>query len=197
LGCANKQKKAIDFGNINQNVYTNTYFNLKVPFPGSWYVIDERSRAEESKKWLKMAFKNNENLQAAVDDVDVKNLKLFSLSEHPPGSPVSSNPHFLIVAENVSHFPGIVKGEDYHYHTKKMMELSKYEFSFPNEIYEVQIDSIKFDVLETEIIFGSDIYRSKQYVSILNGYALIFGLKYSNDSDLNKLESIINSISIN
>ena len=144
-----------------------------------------------------MAFKNNENLQAAVDDVDVKNLKLFSLSEYPPGSPVSSNPHFVIVAEKVSHFPGIVKGKDYHYHTKKMMELSKYIFSFPKEIYAAQIDSIKFDVLETEVTFGDDIFRSKQYVSILNGYALIFGLKYSNDSDLDKLESILNSISIN
>ena len=193
VGC-NNSKNAIDFGMYKEGVYTNTYFNLKVTIPESWYVMDDETRIEHMKKTSKLLSGNDENLKAILNASDINNMMLIYSSEYPTGAPVTSNPSFIITAEKVKHMPGIVRGKDYHYHTKKMMESGAIKMTFPREIYTVQIDNISFDVLEVLTPIRNDIIKQKQYVAILNGYALSLGITYSNDADLQKLESIISAI---
>ena len=61
-------------------------------------------------------------------------------------------------------------------------------------IMEKQIDDISFDVLEIQIIMGKNTIRQKHYATIMNGYVVLFGLTYTDDVGLEKLDKIINAI---
>ena len=194
VGCENTPDNSVDLGKYESGVYTNTYFKLKVTVPEPWYVMDDETRIEFMKKSYKVVAGKDENLNAVFEAAELNNLNLLTASQHPPGAPVSSNPSLILIAEKVKHLPGIVRGKDYHFHTKKLMESSALKVSYPVEIYEEQIDDIPFDVLEIQIVMGTNTIRQKHYSTIMNGYALLFGLTYTDDEGLDKLNEIISAV---
>jgi hypothetical protein len=50
--------------------------------------------------------------------------------------------------------------------------------------------------MELEINIGKIKILQKQYAAIINGYALLFGLTYSNEMELEKLNNIIQTIEL-
>ncbi|MCK4541702.1 MAG: hypothetical protein KAU17_05650 [Spirochaetales bacterium] len=197
FSCVSTSKATIEFGNFESGVYRNNFFNLTVKIPDSWYVVDDKSRIELMKEGIKLIAGDNDSLKAVFNAADLENLNLLTASEYPTGAPVSFNPSFIIMAEKVEHLPGIVKGKDYHFHTKKLIESSAVSVSYSNEIYEVQLcRGHTFDVMELEINIGKIKILQKQYAAIINGYALLFGLTYSNEMELGKLNNIIQTIEL-
>lgn len=194
--CSDNSKKAIDFGTFESGVYLNRYFNLEVKVPESWHVLDDESRVEMMRKGSKIVAGDNENLNAVLKATDLQNINLLTASEHPIGAPVPFNPTFIIIAEKVKHLPGIVKGRDYHFHTKELMKSSPLKVSYPKEIYEVLVGELTFDVMEFEINMGQTIITQKQYAAIINDYALLFALTYSNDKDLESLTEIVQGLNL-
>ena len=193
-GCSKKSENAIDFGKFEGNTYSNTFFNLNVSIPETWYVMDDEARAALMQKSKKIVAGDDKNLNASLDALDLKHLALVTASEKPPGTPVSSNPSFILIAENIKHAPGIKRGRDYHFHTKKMLESSQLEVSFPKEIYEIKIDGISFDVLETAVTMGNLINFQRQYAAVINQYVLLIGLTYQDNEGLWKLEEILQTM---
>lgn len=196
VGCDNNSKNAIEFGRFESGTYKNDFFNLTVNVPESWSVLDDESRIDLMKKGNKVVAGEDDNLKATLNAADLENLNLLTASEHPAGAPVSFNPTFMIIAEKVKHLPGIVKGRDYHFHTKKIIASSEISVSYPKEIYETQIGGHTFDTMEMEIHVGNIRILQKQYAAITNGYALLFGLTYSNEMELEKLNKIVRTIEL-
>ena len=196
LGCNNDSNKAIDFGKFEKGTYSNSFFNLNVSIPESWYVMDDESRIALMQKSKKVAAGDDKNLNAALNAVDLQNLNLLTAYEQAPGAPVSTNPSFIILAENIKHVPGITKGSDYHFHSKKMMESSQMDVLFPKDVYEETINGKTFEVMDIEINMGSVKNIQKQYARIIDRYALLIVITYQDDDGLNKLEQILKTIKI-
>ncbi len=197
FGCSNNSEKAIDFGKFEESIYSNDFFNLNVSIPESWFVMDDESRIAMMQRSQKLVAGDNKNLNALINAADLQNLNLMTASENPPGTPVSSNPSFIIIAESIKHAPGIKRGSDYHFHTKKLMESSQVSVSFPEEIYETTIGNKTFDTMVIEIEMGGVKNFQKQYATIVNEYALLFAITYQDDAGLSKLEQILQTIKIN
>lgn len=197
IGCSKQSENAINFGKFEDGTYTNTFFNLHVSIPDAWHVMDDEARIALMQRGKKIVAGDNKNLNATLNAADLRNLNLLSTSEKPPGSPVSSNPSFIIIAENIKHAPGIQRGSDYHFHTKQLMTSSALDVSFPNKIYEKTINGTAFDVLEILINMGDVKNIQKQYATIINQYALLIVLTYQNNDGLSKLENIIQTIKMN
>ena len=189
-------ENAIDFGDFQDGVYNNTFFNLAIAIPEDWHVLDAETRNQIMRQGGKLIAGNNRNLKAAMNAADLDSLNLLAAYEYAPGTPVTSNPGIMIVAEKIKHMPGIRRGSDYHYHTKKMMRMSNINVSFPEEIYETSIDEVSFDVMEMQINMGQMSIMQKQYVTIMNGYALLVGLTYQDGEGLYKLEDILLTMSL-
>ena len=196
LGCSNNSEKAIDFGKFEEGTYSNTFFNLRVSIPDSWYVMDDESRIALMQKSKNIVAGDNKNLNAVFNAADLQNLNLLTTYEKPPGAPVSTNPSLIIIAENIKHAPGITKGSDYHFHTKKMMESSQMDVLFPTDIYEETISGKIFEVMDMEINMGSVKNFQKQYATIVNHYALLIAITYQDDDGLKKLEQILQTVKI-
>ena len=194
MGCGFQSEKAenlINFGEFEDGVYSNTFFNLAIAIPEDWHVLDVEARNEMMRQGGKIVAGDNRNLKAAMNAADLDNLNLLAAYEYAPGTPVTSNPGIMIIAEKIKHMPGIKRGSDYHYHTKKMMSMSNINVLYPEEIYETLIDDVSFDVLEMQIHMGHMNIMQKQYVTIVNGYALMVGLTYQDGDGLYKLEDIL------
>ena len=187
---------AIDFGEYVDGVYSNTFFNLAIAIPEDWHVLDAEARSQLMRQGGKLMAGNNRNLKAALKAADLDSLNLLAAYEHAPGAPVTSNPGIMIIAEKIKHMPGIKRGSDYHYHTKKMMRMSNINVAFPEEIYETSIDDVSFDVMEMQINMGHMSIMQRQYVTIMNGYALLVGLTYQDGDGLYQLEDILLTMSL-
>lgn len=196
ISCGQKPEKAIDFGSFQSGVYKNDYFNLEVAIPEAWNVLDDASRIELMKKSGRIVAGDNDNLNAVIEASDLQNMNLLTASKHPMGSPVPFNPSFVIVAEKVNHLPGIARGSDYHFHTKKLMESGAIKVSYPKEIYAQKIGEYTFDVMEMQIDMGSIKIMQKQYAAIIHDYALLFGITYSNAEELESLNQIVGAIAL-
>ena len=193
IGCSDK--KAVDFGTFEAGNYTNTFFDLMLSIPDSWHVLDLESRMEIMKRGGEIVAGENKSLKAAIKAADLQSINLLTAYEHPPGAAVTTNPGIMLIAEKVMHAPGIKRGSDYHYHAKKLMKLSQMKVSYPKEIYEKTIDGVTFDIMETEITIGPGVViRQRQYATIMKGYALMMALTYQDESGLNQLENIVNTL---
>lgn len=192
------EKKAIDFGEFKAGVYTNSFFKLALTIPDSWHVLDLESRMELMKQGGEIVAGDNQALKAALDAAELKSLNLLTAYEYPPGSAVSSNPGIMLIAEKIKHLPGIKRGSDYHFQSKKMLNLSHMQVSYPQEIYETIIDRVSFDVMEAEITLGPGaVIRQRQYATIMNGYALLVALTYQDENSLGQLEEIVGTLTFN
>ncbi len=188
-------KKALDFGKFEAGVYTNSFFNIRLNLPDSWHVLDLEARMEIMKRGGEIVAGDNKNLKAAIDAADLKSLNLLTAYESPLGSAVSTNPGIMLIAEKVNHAPGVKRGSDYHFQSKKLMKLSRMNISYPQEIYEMIIDGVSFDVMESEITMGPGVViRQRQYATIMNGYALLVALTYQDEYGLGQLEAIVETI---
>jgi hypothetical protein len=193
IGCSDK--KAIDFGTFEAGSYRNTFFELMLSIPDSWHILDLESRLEIMKRGGEIVAGENKSLKAAIKAADLQSINLLTAYEHPPGAAVAANPGIMLIAEKVTHAPGIKRGSDYHYHAKKLMKFSRMKVSYPKEIYEKTIDGITFDIMETEITMGPGVViRQRQYATIMKGYALMMALTYQDESGLNQLEKIVDTL---
>jgi len=191
-------KKAIDFGEFEAGVYTNSFFDIMLSLPDSWHVLNLESRMEIMKRGGEIVAGDNKSLKAAIDAADLKSLNLLSAYESPPGAAVSTNPGIMLIAEKITHAAGIKRGSDYHFQAKKLMKLSRMKVSYPGEIYEMIIDGVSFDVMETEITIGQGVViRQRQHATIMNGYALLVALTYQDKYGLGRLEEIVETITFN
>jgi len=195
--CGKSQDEPIDFGKFENNVYSNNYFNMQISIPQSWYVMEDEMRIELMKKAVKTVVGENENLQAVAKASDLKNLSLLLASEKPPGSPIASNPSLLVMAEKAQHLPGMKRGSDYHFNTKKIFEKSALKPSYPKEIHETSMGTVHFDVMEITFNMGQTTYFQKQFATRYKDYVLLIALNYRDEAGLKKLEKVLQSVIFN
>ena len=194
--CQNDLKDRVDAGEYNSGTYYNKYFNLKVEVPEDWYVIDEESRKVLSNIGRQFLSGGNEEIESAAEAEEPATFTLLTIFEHPTGAPVPSNPSLQIIVHNVKHLPDIKRGKDIHSYTKEIIGMSKIKANFSDDIYEVEIDKVPFDVLELELEMGAMKIKQRQYSAILKDYALVINLTYREALGLDKLERIIKSITL-
>jgi hypothetical protein len=192
--CSSKKEEAVNFGQYEDGVYTNSYFGIRVPLPDTWFVMDDESRQALMQQGSKIVSGDNKNIKAVMDAADLKSMNLLAAYAHPPGSAVETNPSIIVVAEKIGHLPGIKRGSDYHYHTKKLMAQSPLSVSYPNEVYEKSIGGVPFDVMEIKYDVPQGANYQKQYCTTMKNYALLVIITYQDDDGLMRLDDILATI---
>jgi hypothetical protein len=122
-------------------------------------------------------------------------LNLLSAFKHPVGTPVPFNANIVCMAERIRHMPGIKKGKDYLYHSKRLLESSQMQVKFPMEMSTESIGGREFDVMYTTMSMAGVTIYQKYYVVISKGYALAFIVSFTTAEDESALQDIINTVS--
>lgn len=195
-GCQKEIPEEIDTGAFTGSVYRNDYFGMTITIPPDWN-IQEKQAMQTLKNLGKNAIKDDKNLKAVMQASEPRTVNLFAVFKHPLGSPVPFNPSFICLAERVDHFPGIKRGKDYHYHTRKILESSQMRVQFPIEITAETIGRVEFDVLYSETSFGANLIKQKQYAAVIKGYVLLLVITFVEEDQETALKEILKKLTFN
>jgi hypothetical protein len=196
-GCQEKASEEVDRGAFSGPVYQNNYFGLTITIPSDWSIQDSKSMQTFKDLGKKLINEDDKNLKAVMDTSDFQTVNLFSVFQHPLGSPVPFNPNLICLAEQVRHMPGIKRGKDYHFHTRKILELSQMNVKFPGEIYTETFGGVEFDVLYSETSLGTILVKQKQYGAIMKGYALLIVSTFADEDQEATLDEILKTLTFN
>ena len=203
-GCARKASREIDlgkaseevdFGTFENGVYRNKYFGMRITIPPDWSIQDRESMEGMMKTGARVVSGDNKNLQAATKAAELQSVNLFAAFKHPVGSPVVHNPNVICMAERVRHMPGIKRGRDYHFHSKRLLEASPLDVKFPKDVFSETLNGVEFDVLYTEISMPTTTVKQEQYVTTAKGYAIVLSITYTTEEEKSSLKEILNSVS--
>jgi len=195
FGCDTKKAaEEINYGTIKDGVYTNSYFKMTIKAPSDWVVQSQAALEELSKRGADLIAGEDKNLKAALKESEKTTVNLISFFKFEQGQPVPFNPSFISVAEKVSQAPGIKKGSDYLFHTRKFLESGQVEYQFPDAGYTTVISGVSFDVMPAKIEIQNTMVYQKYYAAIFNDYALVFVLTYSSETEEMELNDIFNNI---
>jgi hypothetical protein len=197
IGCQEKASEEVDRGSFAGHMYRNNYFGMTITIPSDWSIQDQKSMQTLQDLGEKVIGKDDKNLKAAMAASELQTVRLFAVFQHPLGSPVPFNPNLMCMAERVRHMPGIKRGKDYHFHTRKILESSQMNVKFPEEIYTETYDGVEFDVLYTETSFGTTLVKQKQYGAVMKGYVLLIVSTFSNDDQETTLDEILKTLTFN
>jgi hypothetical protein len=195
-GCEQKAKDEIDFGVFNNSVYQNNYFGLTVALPSDWSIQDQEAQRRIMELGSEIVAADDQNLKAAIKASELTTVNLFAAFEHPLGTPVPYNSGIMCLAEKVHHMPGIKQGSDYLFHTRMLLESSQMQISFPQEISTETLGGQQFDVMHTVISMAGVKIRQKYYTTIIKGYALVFIVSFTTDSEEASLDEILDTIAL-
>ncbi|MBC8028705.1 MAG: hypothetical protein H7Z16_01225 [Pyrinomonadaceae bacterium] len=116
-----QQTSTPDDGSVDKGVYSNMFFGFSVAYPKDWVVHGEATNTR-LKEIGKERATSTGAMSAASTEVILKNTyQLLTAFQYPMGAVVEVNPSFMLIAERVSHAPGIVTGRDYLLYVRPLM----------------------------------------------------------------------------
>jgi hypothetical protein len=196
-GCQEKASEEVDQGAFSGSVYRNNYFGLTITIPSDWSIQDSKSMQDIKNLGKNVLDKDDKNLKAVMEASEFQTVSLFAVFRHPLGSPIPFNPNLMCMAERVRHMPGIKRGKDYHFHTRKLLESSHMSVNFPKEIYTETLGGVEFDVLYSETSLGTMLVKQKQYGAVIKGYVLLIVTTFADENQEATLDEILKTLSFN
>ena len=191
IWCGSTFATEIGYGEIEDGIYKNDYFNMSIEVPKGWAVQSQAALKELTDRGGELIAGDDENLKAVLSESDKQTVRMFAFFKYEQGAPVDFNPSIAAVAERVIHMPGIKRGSDYLFHVRKLLQAGQVQYSFPKEIYTKDISGVSFDVMPAEISLANMVVYQEYYAARIKDYVLGFVLTYSNESELNELNQVI------
>ena len=190
LACRHSSKipDDFDYGKLENGVYSNNYFQFKLPVPESW-AVQTREQVQQLQKQDGEAV--NSELTSTIKAVDVQAAILLTVLKNKPENSLNEfNPSFIILAENLGGSTVMKTAKDYLEHAKEVMKQSNLDYQFAPEYYSEKIGNRKFDAMNITL---DSVQRT--YYSMLNrNFALSLIISYRDDQQKQELKNVINKI---
>jgi len=196
LGCNGQGNLAeFDYGNVEDNIYTNSFFNLTMNLPTDWVLQSQQETEDIMEEGRKLVAGDDENLEYIIRASEVNTVHLFVIYQYELGASIDYNPSLMLIAENLHNAPGVKTGADYLFHARKLLAQAQIQYNHIDEDFEeVDINGMPFHLMNTNINYlGYDI-KQKYYSTVLNGFSLNMIISYVYDDQKAKLEQSINSL---
>ncbi|MGJ5642664.1 hypothetical protein [Formosa sp. S-31] len=199
LSCGNDKKNLpenFDFGQTENNVYSNPYFGLSIKYPENWTPQSKRNIKAITASGEQILIEDNKPMASDIKAAQINTAYLFSLFNQPLEKASSYNASLNVVAENITAMPHIKRGRDYLLHSKNLLLQSRVPYKFDSNLDTKEIDGYTFDIMRSTADFGP--YRVKQefFCIIRYGFSLSFVLSYTNDVEKQELYNAINTITL-
>ncbi|MEL6136496.1 MAG: hypothetical protein AAFR42_03670 [Cyanobacteria bacterium J06628_6] len=181
-------------GEVKAGTYSNEYFGFSMDFPTEWAVASDETAEELQDMGSDIVAGDDEALKASIEAAEQNTYQLLMVSEQPVGAPVATfNPNIVVMAEKVSHLPGIASGAEYLANVSNLLTSTDLPYEAAGEPYEVEIGGRTFHRADFSLsAAGMEINQS--YLALVdNGYALGFILS-GTDESMGQLEEITDSL---
>jgi hypothetical protein len=184
--------ETIEFGEIQDNKYTNDFFGMSMRIPASWNVIDNQQQKRLMESGTKLLAGNDAKLKQKFDLAKLRTVRLFMISKYPLKARVAVNPYIIAVAENLNGV-GDLTPEQYLSILKRQLMNGKFNARFPGKIEPVKIGGKDFRKLDSILFFGKMPVWQTYYAAIIKDY--ILGITVSYDKKITpEQQQILDSI---
>ncbi|REH46433.1 hypothetical protein C7448_108104 [Tenacibaculum gallaicum] len=176
----NQTYDSFDYGKIENDIYSNSFFNLEISIPNKWFVLDKKTTENLIEKSKDLVSGDNKNLKATIKASEINSAYLLTLFKHEPGAPVDYNPGFMVIAENLKSSPGIKNGADYLFHSRNFLKKSQIEYNnIDSEFEKVMINNQDFYRMNLDLNKGNLNIKQSYYSIIKNGFSISLILSYT------------------
>jgi hypothetical protein len=170
-----KPQPAVDFSEILNRSYTNFFFGFKLTFPADWFVDTVENDADLKKAKINLDIETPKNTKNI--------LNAFNFQEKR-----GVNSVFRISVEDLENFPNIKDAVDYLDAMRQTFKVKQLPPDFKySETNAEKLGEIRFAYLD----ITSNKSKKRLYVTVTNGFALIFTLANNKDEGLREMKRIL------
>ena len=178
-------------GSLTDNTYRNAFFGFTLDIPAGWSVASSETEDHIRDVGSRAVAGEDPVLKAAVEASEP--IQLLTATEHPVGATVAFNPSLMVVAENVSHAPGMATGADFLFHMQSLLERSPMPYRPLGEPAEVDLDGRSYSRRDFLLSVEPGIRQS--YLAAREGdYVLVFILTAHDEASLASLSETVAGI---
>lgn len=185
--------EVFDYGTCENNIYTNSYFKLKVTIPPSWTILSKKRADSIVSKGLNKIMHNNPSLKPMFKVKDIKDATLLIANEYKVTIPGKINPSVAITAENIIKFRKIKTGEDYLIEAKKLLTSTNIGYKL-GKISKEKINGYVLYKFNAEVNTSTTKIKQDYYSIIVKGFSLSFILTYTSNKQKKDLLKILKSV---
>ncbi len=196
LACSEGESPVASGSGVAAGFYTNEYFGLKLPIPDGWFVASEDTARFMMEIGEEVATGDDATLKAAVEASKKTTFQLLTLSEFEMGAAVDFNPNLILMAERVSHVPGIKSGSDYLFHTSKMLLRTQLPYELTKESYSTQLGGREWYRADFMITQPEMPIEQTYLATKLEDFVLVIILSAATRDQMAALERIADSMSM-
>jgi hypothetical protein len=183
---------ALDMGRVQNSVYVNDYFGLRIDLPTSWNVVAREINDASLDVGKEMLRSGDKSLDASVERSVAKTVVLLASGKFPISSPGPNPALFQCGAERL---PGRqMTSAAYLEGNKKTLLSSPLKIKLTRDTYSETIGGLTFAAFDMETQHATMTVKQKYYAAIRNDYALFFVISYIVEEDLVTLNNILKSV---
>ncbi|HMU69159.1 MAG TPA: hypothetical protein PK511_09050 [Chitinophagales bacterium] len=185
---------SFDYGRMDGNVYSNTYFDFTFSMPDGWQVMENSVMDSLRRKTQEDLAEKDPELAKTVKAADVRTANLLTIicSKDPNYFLYSANLNF--VAENVKIAINVKDGKDYLESAKKNLGNLEYSLDFKGDIYKMDINGVEFYVMNLINHYNGLDIKQSYYASIINGFAFTFVASWITDEQRTFIDEAISKM---
>jgi hypothetical protein len=189
--------KTSDSEVLDGNTYRIAAFGVTVEAPDGWHVVESDVMTKLMAAGTDVSTADmDSSTKAGVRGSIQRTTSLFTFMEVPPGSPREYIPAIMGLAEDVYMMPGVVRGEDYFFHVRRLMVQSTIR-TVPSETStEQRIDGKSFDVMDVQVGHVGAEINQRYYAARHGDNVVTFILSYRTDAELAVLDKVLASIKL-
>lgn len=180
MSCKDINRSSVEEGQLENDVYSSTYFNMSMNVPESWEVdtmgkIERKTPAEEADK---------------KDTVLVANL----LTIYREGEKADFKPNLSIMAESKTLYPQLKKESDYLKHTQKQFaNLDPTTSDIKKTVLTNDIECYTFDLAMT---IQDMTIKQTHFALKKEDFYIDITITYQSDKQKEELKTIVNSLTM-
>lgn len=187
--------KPFDYGTVENNIYSNSYFDFNMTIPTDWSVQSQEQVDHLSKIGKKLMAGDDEQMKAVLNAVDIQTAYLLAVFKYEKGTAVDYNPGFILISENIVQSPGIKTGSDYLFHARKLMEQSQLKYNHIDSDFKKEVvDGVDFYTMNAEMKYMKLSIKQVYYSTIRNGFAFSVVISYVTKDQKKELLKVIESM---
>ncbi|MEO0458060.1 MAG: hypothetical protein AAF152_15970 [Cyanobacteria bacterium P01_A01_bin.114] len=184
-----------DAAEVEAGKYSNEFFGFTMAFPDAWTIASQETTDGLQDTGAEMLAGDDEALKSSIEAAEKDTYQLLMISEQPVGAPTTDfNPNLVVMAEKVSHLPGIKSGSEYLENVSNLLLQTDLPYAAEGEPYEVEIGGRKFHRADFTLSTAGIEIKQSYLATVDKGYALGFILSGTDDT-MSSLDDITQSIS--
>ncbi len=183
---------ALEMGRIENSVYINEYFGLRMNVPPNWNVVAREVNEVSLDVGKEILRSGDKSLDTAVDKSIGKTVVLLAAGKYPMNSP-GPDPALLQCGAEKLAGPQMTSAA-YLEGNKRILLASPLKLRLTRDTYTETIGGLTFAAFDLENQYAMMLVKQKYYATITKGYALFFVISYVADEDHLTLSDVLKTV---